>query len=202
MEKQHLGKLLCLALCLTAIPTVSALGLSAQDEDTSACICTKACTPESIYTDCSACMSWESALDDICLGQSNDALASIASMLSSLPSPESVGEEDREYIEAKLAEIDEARLKLSDEQYELVDYSRYNALVDALNALDGEPDASLPEPIGDTEQKELQSKLNNYYSVVLDKDHDSMYLYFRQTTDQASDLLLSDHKIDKLTFNI
>lgn len=202
MKKQHLGRLLCLALCLTMLPTVSALETPAQDDNISACSCTQACTPDAIYADCLTCMSQGTALDDVCLGQSYVALANITSMLSSLPSPESVSEETREYIEAKLAEIDDAKLELSDEHRELVDYSRYNALVDALNALDGEPDASFPEPIGDAEQKSLQSMLNNYYSVSLDKDYNDIYLDFRQTTAQASDLLLNDHKIDKLTFNI
>ena len=61
--------------------------------------------------------------------------------------PEEVTLENMEAVGAQLTAIDEARAKLSDEELELVDFTRYHNAIAAINVLNGMPGAEEPETI-------------------------------------------------------
>lgn len=69
----------------------------------------------------------------------------VQALIDALPAPESITAENRAEAEALLSGVDDAKLALSDDDLATLDFTRYEAAVVALNALDNIPDASEPQ---------------------------------------------------------
>lgn len=70
------------------------------------------------------------------------AVETVQSLIDALP--ETVTEENREEVEEKLTAIDDAKLPLTDEQRDMLDFGKYNAAIAALNELDDMAGAEVP----------------------------------------------------------
>ena len=79
-------------------------------------------------------------------GTSNDApaitAADVQALIDALPEAETISEDHAADVEAQLEAIDEAKVQLSDEDFAVLDFTRYDAAVAALMALSGEPGAA------------------------------------------------------------
>ena len=79
-------------------------------------------------------------------GTSNDApaitAADVQALIDALPEAETISEDNAADVEAQLEAIDEAKVQLSDEDFAVLDFTRYDAAVAALMALSGEPGAA------------------------------------------------------------
>lgn len=100
--------------------------------------------------------------------------ADVQALIDALPAPESITAENRAEAEAKLTAIDEARLALSDEAHDTLDFTRYEAAVAALNTLDGTPDASEPQLLENATNGNLDALFKDgCSSITLTEDIDS-----------------------------
>lgn len=75
----------------------------------------------------------------------------VQSLIDALP--ETVTAENREEVEARLTAIDDAKLLLSEEERDTLDFTRYNAAIAAINELDDMAGAEIPQtlvPSGDS----------------------------------------------------
>lgn len=68
----------------------------------------------------------------------------IQELINALPSEEEITEENRAEVEEQLTAIDDAKLNLTDEELDELDFTRYQAVIAALGKLDGEEGASEP----------------------------------------------------------
>lgn len=82
--------------------------------------------------------------------------ADVQSLINALPGAEEITQDNRAEVENKLTAIDKARLALTDEAHDALDFTRYEAAVDALNALDGTPGASEPETLTDATASNIE----------------------------------------------
>ena len=70
----------------------------------------------------------------------------VQAMIDALPASEDITSDNRTKVEAQLADIDEACAGLTDEEQGALDTTRYETIVDALLALDGQTGANVPTP--------------------------------------------------------
>lgn len=79
-------------------------------------------------------------------GTSNDApaitAADVQALIDALPEAETISEDNAADVEVQLEAIDEAKVQLSDEDFAVLDFTRYDAAVAVLMALSGEPGAT------------------------------------------------------------
>ena len=68
--------------------------------------------------------------------------ADVQALIDALPEAETISEDHAADVEAQLEAIDEAKVQLSDEDFAVLDFTRYDAAVAALMALSGEPGAA------------------------------------------------------------
>ena len=68
--------------------------------------------------------------------------ADVQALIDALPEAETISEDNAADVEAQLEAIDEAKVQLSDEDFAVLDFTRYDAAVAALMALSGEPGAA------------------------------------------------------------
>lgn len=68
--------------------------------------------------------------------------ADVQALIDALPEAETISEDNAADVEAQLEAIDEAKVQLSDEDFAVLDFTRYDAAVSALMALSGEPDTA------------------------------------------------------------
>lgn len=68
--------------------------------------------------------------------------ADVQALIDALPEAETISEDNAADVEAQLEAIDEAKVQLSDEDFAVLDFTRYDAAVAALMALSGEPDTA------------------------------------------------------------
>ena len=73
------------------------------------------------------------------------AVEKVQSLIDALP--ETVTAENREEVEAQLTAIDDAKLPMSDEQRDMLNFAKYNAAIAALNELDDMAGAEVPETL-------------------------------------------------------
>lgn len=97
------------------------------------------------------------------------AVEKVQALIDALPEADAVTAENRTETEAWLTAIDTAKAALTDEERDALDFTRYQVVIAALDALDGMPDASTPTVLDDT--SDLQGKLENGGTVTLDKDY-------------------------------
>lgn len=155
MKKRLLSILLMCCMVLTLLPTAA----FAEDstETPPVCSCETTCTADNVNTECPVCGA-ENAIPQNCgqyipvedrTGENgstegaddpNDptelsAADQVQAMINALPSAEAITEENAEEVEAQLEAIDEAKEKLSDEEIDELDMTRYAEAAAALGAL-------------------------------------------------------------------
>ena len=157
MNKRFFSLLAAFALCLTLIPTTAFADDEKRGEDVSPCSCETTCTVDNMNKECPVCGA-ENAIPQNC-GQyisvedrtsenssterADDpngptelsAADQVQAMINALPSAEAITEENAEEVEAQLEAIDEAKEKLSDEEIDELDMTRYAEAAAALGAL-------------------------------------------------------------------
>lgn len=144
-----------LALCMVLCLVLTAAFAEGKAEETPVCTCETACTAEAVNADCPICGA-EGALAENCgkyaaeesgqAGASDDApvitAADVQALIYALPEAETIGADNAADVEAQLEAIDEAKIQLSDEDFAVLDFTRYDAAAAALMALSGEPGAA------------------------------------------------------------
>ena len=153
MKKRLFSILLALCMVLCLVPTTAFA--ESETEETPVCTCETACTAEAMNAECSVCGA-EGALAENCgkyaaeesgqTGTSKDApaitAADVQALIDALPEAETISEDNAADVEVQLEAIDEAKVQLSDEDFAVLDFTRYDAAVAALMALSGESDTA------------------------------------------------------------
>ena len=157
MNKRFFSLLAAFALCLTLIPTTAFADDEKRREDVSPCSCETACTTDNMDKECPVCGA-ENAIPQNCgqyipvedrTGENGSteraddpngptelsAADQVQAMIDGLPNAEEITEENAEEVEAQLEAIDEAKEKLSDEEIDELDMTRYAEAAAALGAL-------------------------------------------------------------------
>ena len=151
MRKRLFSILLALFMVICLVPT-TAFAEDNTEGKPPVCICETACTAEAMNTECSVCGA-EGALAENCgkyaaeesgqTGTPNDApaitAADVQALIDALPEAETISEDNAADVEVQLEAIDEAKVQLSDEDFAVLDFTRYDVAVAALMALSGEP---------------------------------------------------------------
>ena len=157
MNKRFFSLLAAFALCLTLIPTTAFADDEKRREDVSPCSCETACTVDNMNKECPVCGA-ENAIPQNC-GQSIpvedrtgengsteraddpngpielSATDQVQAMIDGLPNAEEITEDNAEEVKAQLGAIDEAKEKLSDEEIDELDMTRYAEAAAALGVL-------------------------------------------------------------------
>ena len=153
MKKRILSILLALCMALCILPTTAFA--EGKTEETPVCTCETACTTEAMNAECPAC-GVEGALAENCgkhateesgqTGTSDDApvitAADVQALINALPESETIGADNAADVKAQLEAIDEAKVQLSDEDFAVLDFTRYDAAATILMVLSGEPGAT------------------------------------------------------------
>ena len=157
MNKRFFSLLAAFALCLTLIPTTAFADDEKRGEDVSPCSCETACTVDNMNKECPVCGA-EKAIPQNCgqyipvedrTGENGSteraddpngptelsAADQVQAMIDGLPNAEEITEENAEEVKAQLEAIDEAKEKLSDEEIDELDMTRYAEAAAALGAL-------------------------------------------------------------------
>ena len=155
MKKRIFSTLLALCMLLCLMPTAAFAEDSAETPPV--CSCETACTADNMNTECPVCGA-ENAIPQNCgqyipvedrTGENGSteraddpngptelsAADQVQAMINALPSAEAITEENAEEVEAQLEAIDEAKEKLSDEEIDELDMTRYAEAAAALGAL-------------------------------------------------------------------
>ena len=155
MRKRILSLMLCCVMLLGLMPTTAFAEGSAEEPPV--CSCETACTADNMNTECPVCGA-ENAIPQNCgqyipvedrTGENSSteraddpngpielsAADQVQAMINALPSAEAITEENAEEVEAQLEAIDEAKEKLSDEEIDELDMTRYAEAAAALGAL-------------------------------------------------------------------
>ena len=151
MKKRILSLLLCCVMLIGLLPT------TAFAEEPLVCSCETACTTDNMNKECPVCGA-ENAIPQNCgqyipvedrTGENGStegaddpngptelsAADQVQAMIDGLPNAEEITEENAEEVEAQLEAIDEAKEKLSDEETDELDMTRYAEAAAALGAL-------------------------------------------------------------------
>ena len=155
MKKRLLSILLMCCMVLTLLPT--AAFAEESTETPPVCSCETACTTDNMDKECPVCGA-ENAIPQNCgqyipvedrTGENGSteraddpngptelsAADQVQAMIDGLPNAEEITEENAEEVEAQLEAIDEAKEKLSDEEIDELDMTRYAEAAAALGAL-------------------------------------------------------------------
>ena len=155
MKKRLLSILLMCCMVLTLLPTAA----FAEDstETPPVCSCETTCTADNMNTECPVCGA-ENAIPQNCgqyipvedrTGENGSteraddpngpielsAADQVQAMINGLPNAEEITEDNAEEVKAQLEAIDEAKEKLSDEEIDELDMTRYAEAAAALGAL-------------------------------------------------------------------
>ena len=157
MKKRFFSLLAAFALCLTLIPTTAFADDEKRGEDVSPCSCETTCTADNMNKECPVCGA-ENAIPQNCgqyipvedrTGENGSteraddpngpielsAADQVQAMINGLPNAEEITEDNAEEVKAQLEAIDEAKEKLSDEEIDELDMTRYAEAAAALGAL-------------------------------------------------------------------
>ena len=157
MNKRFFSLLAAFALCLTLIPTTAFADDEKRGEDVSPCSCETARTTDNMNKECPVCGA-ENAIPQNCgqyipvedrIGENGSteraddpngptelsAADQVQAMIDGLPNAEEITEDNAEEVKAQLDAIDEAKEKLSDEEIDELDMTRYAEAAAALGAL-------------------------------------------------------------------
>ena len=148
MRKRILSLLLCCVMLIGLLPT------TAFAEEPLVCSCETACTADNMNTECPVCGA-ENAIPQNCgqyipvedrTGENGSteraddpngptelsAADQVQAMIDGLPNAEEITEDNAEEVKAQLEAIDEAKEKLSDEEIDELDMTRYAEAAAAL----------------------------------------------------------------------
>ena len=151
MKKRILSLMLCCVMLIGLLPT------TAFAEELLVCSCETACTVDNMNKECPVCGA-ENTIPQNCgqyipvedrTGENGSteraddpngptelsAADQVQAMIDGLPSAEAITEENAEEVKAQLEAIDEAKEKLSDEEIDELDMTRYAEAAAALGAL-------------------------------------------------------------------
>lgn len=154
MKKRIFSTLLALCMLLCLMPTAA---FAEESTETPPCSCETACTAESMNMECPVCGA-ENAIPQNCgqyipvedrTGENGStegaddpngptelsAADQVQAMIDGLPNAEEITEDNAEEVKAQLEAIDEAKEKLSDEETDELDMTRYAEAAAALGAL-------------------------------------------------------------------
>ena len=155
MKKRLLSILLMCCMVLTLLPTTAFAEDSAEEPPV--CSCETACTTDNMNKECPVCGA-ENAIPQNCgqyipvedrTGENGSteraddpngpielsAADQVQAMINGLPNAEEITEDNAEEVKAQLEAIDEAKEKLSDEEIDELDMTRYAEAAAALGAL-------------------------------------------------------------------
>ena len=155
MKKQIVSTLLALCMLLCLMPT--AAFAEGSTETPPVCSCETACTTDNMNKECPVCGA-ENAIPQNCgqyipvedrTGENGSteraddpngptelsAADQVQAMIDGLPNAEEITEDNAEEVKAQLDAIDEAKEKLSDEEIDELDMTRYAEAAVALGAL-------------------------------------------------------------------
>ena len=155
MKKRIFSTLLALCMLLCLMPT--AAFAEESTETPPVCSCETACTADNMNTECPVCGA-ENAIPQNCgqyipvedrTGENGSteraddpngptelsAADQVQAMIDGLPNAEEITEDSAEEVKAQLEAIDEAKEKLSDEEIDELDMTRYAEAATALGAL-------------------------------------------------------------------
>ena len=155
MKKRIFSTLLALCMLLCLMPT--AAFAEGSTETPPVCSCETACTADNMNKECPVCGA-ENAIPQNCgqyipvedrTGENGSteraddpngstelsAADQVQAMIDGLPNAEEITEDNAEEVKAQLAAIDEAKEKLSDEEIDELDMTRYAEAAAALGAL-------------------------------------------------------------------
>ena len=155
MKKRLLSILLMCCMVLTLLPKTAFAEESTETPPV--CSCETACTAENMNTECPVCGA-ENAIPQNCgqyipvedrTGENGSteraddpngptelsAANQVQAMIDGLPNAEEITEDNAEEVKAQLEAIDEAKEKLSDEEIDELDMTRYAEAAAALGAL-------------------------------------------------------------------
>ena len=155
MRKRILSLLLCCVMLIGLLPTAAFAEDSAETPPV--CRCETVCTTDNMNKECPVCGA-ENAIPQNCgqyipvedrTGENSSteraddpngptelsAADQVQAMINALPSAEAITEENAEEVKAQLEAIDEAKEKLSDEEIDELDMTRYAEAAAALGAL-------------------------------------------------------------------
>ena len=155
MRKRILSLLLCCVMLIGLLPTTAFAEDSA--EEPLVCSCETACAVDNMNKECPVCGA-ENAIPQNCgqyipvedrTGENGSteraddpngptelsAADQVQAMINGLPNAEEITEDNAEEVEAQLEAIDEAKEKLSDEEIDELDMTRYAEAAAALGAL-------------------------------------------------------------------
>ncbi|MFR6479320.1 MAG: InlB B-repeat-containing protein [Coprococcus sp.] len=155
MRKRILSLLLCCVMLIGLLPT--AAFAEESTETPPVCTCETACTTDNMNTECPVCGA-ENAIPQNCgqyipvedrTGENGStegaddpngptelsAADQVQAMIDGLPNAEEITEDSAEEVKAQLEAIDEAKEKLSDEEIDELDMTRYAEAAAALGAL-------------------------------------------------------------------
>ena len=155
MKKRIFSTLLALCMLLCLMPT--AAFAEESTETPPVCSCETACTADNMNKECPVCGA-ENAIPQNCgqyipvedrTGENGStegaddpngptelsAADQVQAMIDGLPNAEEITEDNAEEVKAQLEAIDEAKEKLSDEEFDELDMTRYAEAAAALGAL-------------------------------------------------------------------
>lgn len=158
MKKRLLSALLVLAMVLSLVPfgafaadatePVATLETQATEpakatEPTQATEPAKATEPTKETEATDATETTEPTVPATTAPSAPTAVEKVQSLIDALP--ETVTAENRAEVENQLTAIDDAKLPLTDEERDTLDFGKYNAAIAALDTLDGQPGAQVPD---------------------------------------------------------
>ena len=155
MKKRLFSILLALCMVLCLVPTTAFA--ESETEEPPVCSCETACTTDNMNKECPVCGA-ENAIPQNCgqyipvedrIGENGSteraddpngptelsAADQVQAMIDGLPNAEEITEDNAEEVKAQLDAIDEAKEKLSDEEIDELDMTRYAEAAAALGAL-------------------------------------------------------------------
>ena len=155
MKKRLFSILLALCMVLCLVPTTAFA--ESETEEPPVCSCETACTTDNMNKECPVCGA-ENAIPQNCgqyipvedrTGENGSteraddpngptemsAANQVQAMIDGLPNAEEITEDNAEEVKAQLDAIDEAKEKLSDEEIDELDMTRYAEAAAALGAL-------------------------------------------------------------------
>ncbi len=155
MKKRLFSILLALCMVLCLVPTTAFA--ESETEEPPVCTCETACTADNMNKECPVCGA-ENAIPQNCgqyipvedrTGENGSteraddpngpielsAADQVQAMIDGLPNAEEITEDNAEEVKAQLDAIDEAKEKLSDEEIDELDMTRYAEAAAALGAL-------------------------------------------------------------------
>lgn len=128
---------------------------------------------------------------------------SVQALINALPGAEEITQDTRAEVENKLTAIDEARLALTDEAHDALDFTRYEAAVAALNALDGTPDASEPETLTDATASNIEQLFTSgYLEIKLIEDISGIDAALTAGGTTATTLDLNNHTLKNSVLSV